>query len=216
MLAPEPSPSDVDWRPYWATGIMLVMALGLNAWTRNGLWFWYTAIGASGLLVFVGLARARILVFPTLAVWMLGVAGALHYMGGSLSGLHTIGGPNGLYYVFPWWDNLVHLLGSTAMGIAAATVLLQRLPARRATIGFLATCIAVTAGTLVELYEFSQFLWFGTIDQGFYTNTLIDLWNNVVGSAFGAFLYLRLAPAAAARPAVVTPRRAEAVPPSRR
>lgn len=174
---------------------MLVLAMGLNAWTGNGLWFWYTSLGVAGLLTFVGLARTGILVFPTLSVWMFGIAGALHYMGGSLSGLHTIGGPNGLYYVFPWWDNVVHLIGSAAMGIAAATILLQKVPVKRGTIGFLATCIAVTVGTLVELYEFSQFLWLGTIDQGFYTNTLIDLWENLIGSAFGAFLYLRLAPA---------------------
>ncbi len=193
---------------------MLLMALGLNAWTRNGLWFWYTTLGVAGLLTFVGLARTGILVFPTLSVWMFGVAGALHYMGGSLSGLHTIGGPNGLYYVFPWWDNLVHLIGSAAMGIAAATILLAKIPASRGTIGFLATCIAVTVGTLVELYEFSQFLWLGTIDQGFYTNTLIDLWENLIGSAFGAFLYLRLAPEAESavtlrprRPVDAAPRR---------
>lgn len=176
----------------------MVAALALNAATRNGLWFWYTAVGVAGLLVFVGLARTGILVFPTFSMWMFGVAGAMHYMGGSLSGLHAIGGPNGLYYAFPWWDNLVHLLGSAAMGIAAATILWAKISMRRRTAGFLATCIAVTAGTLVELWEFSQFVWLGTVDQGFYTNTLIDLWNNLIGSAFGAFLYLRLAPASAA------------------
>lgn len=197
-MSPERTPSHVDWRPYYVIGALLVIALALNAATRNGLWFWYTSVGVAGLLVFVGLARTRILVFPTLSVWMFGVAGAMHYMGGSLSGLHAIGGPNGLYYAFPWWDNLVHVLGSMAMGIAAATLLLAKVTLGRFAIGFLATCVAVTAGTLVELWEFSQFVWLGTVDQGFYTNTLIDLWNNVIGGALGAFLYLRVAPASAA------------------
>lgn len=183
----------VDWRPYWATGAVLALALALNAFTRNGLWFWYTSLGVAGLLTFVGLARIGKLVFPTLAVWLFGIGGAMHYLGGSLSGIHAIGGPNGLYYAFPWWDNLVHALGAGSMGVAAAALLLPSLPGRKVLVGFLAACVSVTVGVFVELYEFSQFVFFETIDQGFYTNTLLDLWNNLLGAALGAFLYVRLA-----------------------
>ncbi len=192
LMDAHPSWADVDWRPYWATAAVLALALALNAWTRNGLWFWYTSIGVGGLLTFVGLARTGRFRFPTRSVWMLGIGGAMHYLGGSLGGLHQIGGSNGLYYVFPWWDNLVHLLGSGAVGVAAATVLVRWLPDRPVAAWWFATSVAVNVGAMVELYEFAQFLAFGTIDQGFYTNTLLDLWNNLLGGALGAFIIIRL------------------------
>lgn len=190
-MASKPSPSIVDWRPYWATAVALAVAAALNLATGNGLWLAYTLVGGTVFLVIIGLVRATPWRPPTRAVWMVGLAASLHYLGGSLSGLHQIGGPNGLYYAFPWWDNLVHGLGSAALGAAAAAGLLSVLPGRRVLVAFLAVAVASLLGVGVELYEFAQYLWFGTVDQGYYTNTLVDLYSNLVGGAIGAILYVR-------------------------
>lgn len=162
----------------------------MNLATRNTLWLGYTLIGLGGFFTLVGLLRARGWHVPSGPAWGAGIAGALHYVGGSLSGVHQIGGPNGLYYAFPWWDNVVHFLGSVSIALIAEVALRRRLasPALR---GLLATCVAVTAGVLVELYEFGQFLWLGTIDQGFYTNTVLDLYYNLLGACVASFLMVR-------------------------
>lgn len=153
----------------------------------------YSVLGSSFFAVFVGLARAGVFAFPTRTVWLLGLAGALHYVGGSFAGLHQFGGPNGLYFVFPWWDNVVHLLGTGAVAIGAATLLETRLKEEPWVWGFLSACVAVFAGVAVELLEFAQFVFFDTVDQGFYTNTLIDLYNNLLGAALGAYLHIHWA-----------------------
>ncbi|HLF15955.1 MAG TPA: hypothetical protein VI796_00770 [Candidatus Thermoplasmatota archaeon] len=190
MVSDSPA-ATTDWGPYRFTAAALAVALALNLWTGNTLWLWYTVLGTSLFLLAVGRVRLRRLHPPRRAVWMVGLAASLHYVGGSLSGLHQIGGSNGLYYAFPWWDNMVHVLGSAAVGVAAAAGLLRLLPGRPVLVGALSACVGVAAGTLVELYEFAQFEWFGTVDQGFYTNTVVDLYNNLVGASLGAILFLR-------------------------
>ncbi len=198
MTAPERPSTSVDWRPYGMTASALGVAILLNAWTGNGLWLGYSLFGLGVFSILVGLVRAGHLVPPSLAVWMVGVAASLHYIGGSMAGLHQIGGPNGLYYAFPWWDNVVHFLGSWAIGTAAAAMLAGRVegPLRP----FLAACAAITVGVGVELYEFTQFVLFNTIDQGFYTNTLLDLYYNCLGASAGAYVYWRAGPSPQAHP----------------
>jgi hypothetical protein len=187
----------VDWAPYWATGTALVLAFGLNAWTGNRLWFWYTAIGTGVFLTVIGWVRRNRPAVPPMATWMVGLAGAMHYVGGSLSGLHQVGGPNGLYFVFPWWDNVVHFVGCFALGVAALAVLEARGARPRAAFTIVeGVALASLAGVVVELYEFAQFYWLGTIDQGFYTNTVLDLYYNLLGASAGAFSYGRFAEAA--------------------
>jgi len=182
---------DARWRPYAATGMLLACAASMNLATGNRLWMGYTVFGASLLLIAIGLARLKGWFIPPRPAWLLGAMAALHYGGGSLSGLHQVGGANGLYYAFPWWDNLVHIVGSTAVGLASAMAVHAVLPGRRWAAFALAACVATTFGVLVELYEFSQFAWFGTVDQGYYTNTMVDLYNNLVGAMLGAWLFAR-------------------------
>lgn len=200
-----PPPAPIDWKPYIATGTTLLVAFALNAYTGNRLWFWYTSVGAMLFLVVAGLVRHRRPEIPSLAAWLVGISGAMHYIGGSLSGLHSVGGLNGLYFVFPWWDNVVHFLGSFALGVAAVAYLERRVPEGSLVI-VLGVALASLVGVLVELYEFAQFAWLGTIDQGFYTNTLLDLYYNLLGAAAGAYSYGRLRkPATAADPLIGLP-----------
>jgi len=182
---------DPRWRPYVATGVLLALAAALNLATGNRLWLGYTMVGVALLLVGVGLARLKGWFLPRRPAWLLGIMAAMHWGGGSLAGLHQVGGPNGLYYAFPWWDNVVHLVGSTAVGLAAAILVHRLLPTRRRAVLFLAACIGITAGTFVELYEFAQYVLFGTVDQGFYTNTMVDLYNDALGAVLGAWLFAR-------------------------
>ncbi|MEA3191150.1 MAG: hypothetical protein QOD77_1732 [Thermoplasmata archaeon] len=182
---------DPRWRPYAATALLLAAAAALNLATGNQLWFGYTLFGAGILCVGVGLARLKGWFLPARPAWLLGLMAALHYGGGSLAGLHQVGGPNGLYYALPWWDNAVHLVGSAALGLGAGLWTTRILPARRVAAVVLAACVAATAGVVVELYEFAQFVLFGTVDQGYYTNTLVDLYNNLLGGVLGAWLAAR-------------------------
>lgn len=179
-----------QWTPYRATGAVLMVALALNLWTRNTLWLIYTLVGCAVFAAVVASVRRSGWYAPPRAVWMVGIAAGLHYVGGSMAGLHLVGGPNGLYYAFPWWDNVVHVLGSFAIASAAAAGLLPLLPARRGLVVVLAASLAALVGTLVEVYEFVQYVYFGTVDQGYYTNTLVDLWNNVLGAFLGAALFV--------------------------
>jgi hypothetical protein len=116
-----------------------------------------------------------------------GSAIALHYLGGSLSGLHQALGPNGLYYVFPWWDNVVHFLGAAGAAIIAHAIAQRHTDSRGLAFWF-AVFAAGTLGMLVEFYEFLGFTLYNTVDQGYYTNTVVDLYNNVLGGVAGALI----------------------------
>ena len=183
----------VPWRraPYVVALLLVASAVAVNAAVDNRLWLVYSVVGLVGLGALLAVDRAYRWHLPDRLLWWTTVPLAMHYLGGSLSGLHQWGS-NGLYYALPWWDNLVHFLGAGAVGVAAAHVVRPRLaPARgvRATTVVLATCVAATLGLAVELYEFTGFLWFGTVDQGYYTNTVLDLYYNALGGFAGAWLW---------------------------
>lgn len=180
-----------DWTPYRAVGAVLGVALALNLYTMNRLWASYTLIGIVGFVTLTFLVHRFRWDVPAKAVWLVGVGAGLHYLGGSLSGLHTLFGPNGAYYVFPWWDNVTHALGSGAVAVAAYATLRAHLQTGAVLTSFLAVCVATTAGALVELYEFAGFVFFHTIDQGFYTNTLLDLYYNLLGALIGTGVYAK-------------------------
>ncbi len=181
----------VDWRPFWVTGGLLAAALALDLWAGNRLWLAYTLIGLTLLLAIAGCVRHLGWRLPTVAAWTVGLAAAMHFLGGSLSGLHRIGGVNGLYYAFPWWDNLTHFLGLAAVAVAAYATLTPRLSTGRLLTGFLAVSVACLVGVLIELYELAGFLFFGTVDQGFYLNNALDLYYNLLGAVTGVVVYAR-------------------------
>lgn len=174
----------MEVRHPWRIGAaVLLAALGLNLATGNGLWIAYTLVG---IAAFTGLYLAEqrgIWRIPRGTLVGLSVLAALHFLGGSLAGVHEAFGVNGAYYVLPWWDNLAHFLGGALAWLLFDAVLRQWLDLEErqgaTTLGALG--VAVLAGVLVELYEFSGFLFFGTVDQGFYVNTMLDLYYDVLG-----------------------------------
>lgn len=182
----------VPWRraPYLVSLAIVLLAVAANAYVGNRLWFWYSAVGVAAVGIVMGLDRVYRWHLPDRLVWWCGVPLAMHYLGGSLSGLHQWGS-NGLYYALPWWDNAVHLIGCGAVGVVTAYLLAPRLPRRRGLVVLLAASVATTVGMLIEFYEFVGFLYFGTVDQGYYTNTILDLYYNAVGAFVGAWLWMR-------------------------
>jgi hypothetical protein len=180
----------VPWRraPYVVALVLVASAAAVNAALGNRLWLGYSLVGLVGTATVIALDHAYRWDLPDRLLWWTAVPLAMHYLGGSLSGLHQWG-TNGLYYALPWWDNLVHFLGAGAAGVAAAYLLRPRVGSRGLCL-FLAGCVASAIGMLVEIYEFTGFLWFGTVDQGFYTNTLLDLYYNALGAFTGAWLWL--------------------------
>lgn len=176
--------------PYLAAWGIVALAVAVNAALGNRLWLGYSLVGLLVVAVVAFLDHRLRWNLPDRLLWWCGLPLAMHYLGGSLSGLHQWG-DNGLYYALPWWDNLVHFLGSAAAGVAAAYLLAPRLPRQRRTVIFVAACIATALGMAVELYEFTGFLWFNTVDQGYYTNTILDLYYNALGGFAGAWLWMR-------------------------
>jgi hypothetical protein len=170
--------------------LLVMVAVLLNASMGNRLWLGYSVVGVVLILIIMVLDRTYNWQLPDRLLWWCGVPLAMHYMGGSLSGLHQWGN-NGLYYALPWWDNLVHFLGAGAAGIAAAHVMGPLVAGRRTATIVLATCVGATLGLAVEVYEFTGFLWFGTVDQGYYTNTILDLYYNVLGAFAGSWIWTR-------------------------
>jgi hypothetical protein len=180
--------------PYIACFGIVLVAVAANAALHNRLWFTYSLVGLVVVATIFALDRVYAWHLPRRLLWWCGVPIAMHYLGGTLSGLHQWGS-NGLYYALPWWDNLVHFLAAGAVGVAAAYLLAPRLPRQPRTVVFLATCLGAFLGLAVELYEFVGFLWFDTVDQGYYTNTVLDLYYNALGGFAGAWLWMRPATA---------------------
>ena len=202
MTTPAATPGiKVPWRrPAYLVSLGIVLlAVTANALVQNRLWLSYSLVGVVLVVTAMVLDRVYRWHLPDRLLWWCGVPLAMHYFGGSLSGLHQWG-TNGLYYALPWWDNLVHFIWAAAVGVAAAYLLAPRLPRQRATVVFTATCIATTLGMAVEVYEFAGFLWFGTVDQGYYTNTVLDLYYNALGAFAGAWRWMRPTPGQATAP----------------
>lgn len=167
---------------YGATAALFIFALATNAATGNLLWLWYTTVGALVFGTLVVLQVQSGVEVPERLVALVGVAAALHYGGGSLSGVHWVGGENGLYLMFPWWDNLVHLLGSAAVAGLALALWPASLVRHRGLRVFFALAVSALVGVAVELFEFLHFVWAGTVDQGYYTNSMPDLYYNLLGA----------------------------------
>lgn len=159
------------------------------------LWAAYNIVGATLALLVAFLLRRLDVPLPRGAMLVCVLAALLHYVGGSLGGYFGLTGINGLYAAIPWYDRITHFFGSAGVALLA-----QRLLAARGVrdgwrvpegaLAFFAFCIALSVGVAIELFEFGAWVFFGTIDQGFYSNTMMDLYHDVAGAALGAGLAL--------------------------
>lgn len=181
----------VPRRPFLVLGALVLGAIAANLATRNILWAWYSLGGIVMVGLVAWLDHQLQWNLPNRLLWWAGVPLSMHYLGGSLSGLHTIGGPNGLYWVFPWWDNVVHFLGAGTAAVLAAHLLAPRWNGGRGGLVVVVACVAWSLAALVEVYEFLNFAFFATIDQGYYTNTMLDLYYNALGGTTFAWAYTR-------------------------
>lgn len=180
---------------------LLMLAFGLACFVAatwlegKRLWAVYNVIG-SGLALLVAAAVARLGVsLPRGATIICVLTALLHYLGGSLGGHFGIEGINGMYAVFPWWDRITHFFGATGVALLATHLLRAKNRAGNwsmppAFVAFVGALVAMAVGVGVELFEFGAWAIFGTIDQGFYSNTMMDLYSDATGAAFGAALAL--------------------------
>lgn len=99
-----------------------------------------------------------------------------------------------------WWDIALH--GSSAIGFGILGFLFvfmlfegDRYAAPAAALGVLAFCVAITIGTLWEIFEFAMDRTFGmNMQKSGLDDTMLDMIVNAVGASIGAFsgfLYLR-------------------------
>ncbi len=184
----ERPPATRRWRPYFVLFAILAGALLLNLMAANPLWIWYTVLGACALALLWSLDARLEWRIPKHTLYWAGVPFGMHYVGGSLSGFHQFGGVNGLYWIFPWWDNVVHFLGSGAAAVAIVALASRHVHARTP-LTLIGIAGGATLGLLVELYEFAGFAWFQTVDQGYYTNTMLDVYYNLLGATAFALAY---------------------------
>ena len=157
-------------------------------------------------LFFMWGGRMRMPAFP---LWIAYATSLLHFVGGSLGAPDHGPGPfcfngmqpgewlcadgvNGMYHVHLWWDKVVHGMNSASAAIAWSFAWRRisdhngwKLSSRMIAI----ICLSLTAafGMGYEIYEFFGKVFFYTIDQGGYDNTVTDLVSNSVGALAGVW-----------------------------
>lgn len=193
--------------PHWRTVMPFLVGLttfallaALNHARGFDLWRNYalSGLGLGGITTWV-VYHYDVRV-PHYIQWVIVVGLWLHYGGGSLGspdpyhmGLFGYHGINGAYHVHSWWDNLTHFMGIGAGTMAIAYLLeayqvRRALAWRRSVVFALAVTVGLATGVGVELYEYLGKAVFQTIDQGGYSNTMMDLHFNILGAVVGGAL----------------------------
>jgi len=101
-----------------------------------------------------------------------------------------LGGAQGYYTAFWWWDIILHIGAGVVLGFAGFIILYSlyiggKIQASPGTIAIFAFCFAVAIGTVWEIFEFSMDNFFGMNMQ---KSGLIDtMWDLIVDS-LGALL----------------------------
>ncbi len=162
-------------------------------------------------LTFLWSGRMRM---PALPLWIAYCTTLLHFIGGSLGAADHGPGPlcfggmqpgewlcadgvNGMYHSHPWWDKIVHGMNSASTAFAWSFAWRRvsdhngwQISSRM--IAGICFSLTVAIGMVYEVYEFFGKVFFYTIDQGGYVNTVTDLISNSLGEASGvafAFYY---------------------------
>jgi|TARA_B110000908_G_C10143501_1_gene397914 hypothetical protein len=193
---------------------------GLNLWAGYNLG---GAVMALMALTFLWSGRMRIPAFP---LWIGYATTLLHFVGGSLGAADSGPGPfcfegmqpgewlcadgvNGMYHVHPWWDKVVHGMNSASAAIAWSFAWRRvsdhngwEISSRM--IAGICFSLTVAIGMGYEVYEFFGKVFFYTIDQGGYTNTVTDLISNSLGAASGVAFAFYCDPLNAKAPSVGT------------
>lgn len=198
--------SDVTRRDprLWALALLAVAfaSLAVATWLEGKrLWAAYNTLGVLFTVVFLVVVARLCVPLPPRATAICYAAVCLHYIGGSLGGHFGIVGVNGLYAVFPWYDRITHFAGASGIALLVFHLTLNLRDARgwvvpSQVIALGAFGMAMSFGIATELFEFGAWAFFGTIDQGFYSNTMMDLFTDTCGAAFGASVGLALGRAA--------------------
>lgn len=169
------------------------------------LWAAYNLLGVLFTLIFALVIHRLRVPIPPRATMICYIAVCFHYVGGSLGGHFGLTGINGLYAAIPWYDRVTHFAGASGIALLTFHLLLEMSRARgwivseRAWAVFAFAC-AMTMGVFIELFEFGAWTFFGTVDQGFYSNTMMDLFTDTAGAAFGSSVGLAVRPLVAAPP----------------
>lgn len=150
-----------------------------------------TVLAGAGL----GLVHRRV-GFPRPLLWALvavaagNLAGGVLLVGGSTLYVHRLGG------TVPY-DLAFHAAASAVGGWAGAVVVEARhdRAASAAAAALVATLVAVGAGAVVEVVEFTGTLLFPNTNVGDYRNNMLDLVANLAGAAVGASLAVARRPA---------------------
>lgn len=202
MLAPR-SPL-VDGRSVrgWALGSLAVAFASLSIATyleAKPLWAAYNALGVLFTLTFALVIRRLRVPLPGRATALCYIAVCLHYVGGSLGGHFGVAGVNGLYAKIAWYDRVTHFAGAAGVALLCFHLLGQLEAAHgwvisERAVAIFAFTIAMTLGVFTELFEFAAWTFFGTVDQGFYSNTMMDLFTDTAGATFGTSASLALRP----------------------
>jgi len=150
-----------------------------------GVWSEYFLEGIFFALIAIFVTRKWTMpVVPSLiavAAWI------LHYLGGMMDWYHSI----------EWWDHLTH-------GLAHIIFVLfmfyayeylhkkKKVDIHPVLVFTIVTVMAAGLGALSEVREYSFSLFFGTLDQGGYSNTMQDINWNFIGASLALFYYIVL------------------------
>lgn len=105
------------------------------------------------------------------------------------AGLYWIGVHDYLFWVYPWYDIPLHMLGGLMIGLwAAGSAAGRKFPSARMVVYVIG--IVLLGGSLWELFEFVTGLAGG--EPGYIIDTIADLINDTLGAMVAALLYWRL------------------------
>lgn len=132
---------------------------------------------------------AVVAVIPRVVHGDLGAAAQVLALG--MQAAHSVGHLAQLYYLLPWYDDLLHASSTLGIGVLATLVLRRRDPAVSRHLGALGTAFVVfaavvTAAALWEVFEYGMDSAFGTHEQDDLRDTMLDVVDGVVGGALAA------------------------------
>jgi hypothetical protein len=180
-------------QPFVAQVIWIVLALAIALSLAEARWS----------LAVVSAVTLVLSLMPILAQHRLGIRMPVHFLAGIVIFVFAtifLGEAFDFYNRYWWWDVLLH--GGSALGFGLAGFLFvfmlfegDRYAAPAWAVAFLSFCLALSAGTLWEIFEFAMDRAFGlNMQKSGLTDTMGDLIVDTLGAAIGAvagYFYLK-------------------------